>query len=76
MTREQLRARARRAQEILDDEVFHAALEDARQATIEEWVTSPTVEGREAAWAQIRGLGAVQQGLRRIVSAGEHTLRV
>ncbi len=55
--------KARRALDLLEDEVLTEALEAARDTFIDEWISSGTVEDREAAWGRVHGLAEVLRHL-------------
>lgn len=61
--------KARRAKEILEDEVFIEMIEAARQGYVLQWTLSEpgAVEEREALSAANRGLDEVLRGLRRLI---------
>lgn len=63
-----LQQKAKRALQLLEDPVLTEALETARDTFIEEWISSGTVEDREAAWGRIHGLAEV---LRHLVWLGQ-----
>jgi hypothetical protein len=77
MSTEMIAEHGRRAGEILACEVFRAALADAEQRLVKEWLAADSTAAREASWAKVHALGAVTDALRRTVSEGEiakHTL--
>lgn len=65
-------ARGKRAQEILDDDVFADAVRAANEAFVFEWENAKTVDAREAAWYKKVALTAVLDRLQAIVGNGEY----
>ena len=62
--------KARRAQDILEDEVFIEMIETARQGYVLQWTLSEpgAVEEREALSAANRGLDEMLRGLRTLIA--------
>tara|TARA_R110000751_G_scaffold148797_1_gene253600 strand:- start:96 stop:356 length:261 start_codon:yes stop_codon:yes gene_type:complete len=67
LTRDQ---KARRAREILEDEVFIEMITEAREGYVLQWTLSEpgAVEEREALSAANRGLDEMLRGLRRLIA--------
>lgn len=63
--------RGRRAQEILDDEVFAEAQAMAEQQVKDEWANESSQQRREALWHSIQGGSPVVRALRTIAGRGE-----
>lgn len=61
---------AQRAQQILDDEVFQAALDALDDEYVDEWRHSSSLEARERAHVKQEVLGEVTLALERIMSDG------
>lgn len=59
-----------RAQALLEDEVFVAAVSVVASGCVEAWKAAATVEDREAAHARLVALNAVAAELRGIASQG------
>lgn len=63
-------ARGRRAQEILDDEVFREALAMADDLITEAWRKETSAANRESLWHQIQGGSPLTRALRTIAGRG------
>ena len=64
-------ARGRRAQEILDDDVFIEAEKMARQQIKDEWEREPSAARRESLWHQLQGGSPLVRSLRMIAGRGQ-----
>lgn len=64
-------AKGRRAQEILDDDVFKEAQEKARQSLISRWTQELDREKRDRLWHEYQALGATTTALRVFVGDGD-----
>jgi hypothetical protein len=66
-------AKGRRAQEILDDDVFKEAQEHARQGLISRWTQELDREKRDRLWHEYQALGATTTALRVFVGDADVT---
>lgn len=64
-------ARGRRAQEILDDEVFREAVQMAEQQIKDEWAREASESRRESLWHQLQGGSPLTRALRTIAGRGD-----
>jgi hypothetical protein len=62
--------RAKRAEQLLTDEVFIEAIADAEERIIADWKASQDSAGREMCWMKLQALEAVQGQLRATVDDG------
>lgn len=63
--------KGRRAQEILDSEVFQEAERSARQQIMDEWAAESSAARRESLWHQLQGGSPLTRALRTIAGRGE-----
>lgn len=62
---------ARRAAEILSDEVWHEAVKTARESLKDQWSQATTPQQREALWHKYAAVDEVSRALRRIRDKGK-----
>lgn len=67
----ELRDRGRRAERLLDEEEVKLALAGMERDAFVAFKSASTLEEREAAWLEVRGLDALQRKLRGMVEAGK-----
>lgn len=60
--------RGRRAEAILTDETFIAAMEEAEAKLKEQWKNETSPQGREACWHKLHALDEVKRALRAFVN--------
>ena len=70
MTYDERIQRAKRAEQLLTDEVFIEAIADAEERIIADWKASQYSAGREMCWMKLQALEAVQGQLRATVDDG------
>lgn len=68
---EEIQAAGIRAAQVLDDEVFQEAWEEAEMAIVKRWLGFKTTDERESCWYAMQALEAVRAQLRTIQSNGE-----
>lgn len=76
LTREEVIARGRRAQEMLSDPVLEECFEEAKKRFHAEWLDTTDPQKQMAAWAKTHALPAVAEILRRIAAEGEYASEV
>ncbi len=62
---------SRKAAEILEDEVYQAAVKGARASLKDEWAAATSPQQREALWHKYAAIDEVSRALRRIRDKGK-----
>lgn len=67
--------KGRRAEKILNDDVFQEAMKNAEESLKDEWKNDTTQQGREACWHKLHALSEVKRALRVFVNHKDYAER-